>query len=262
VAYAGAGGTLLAMVGVGLAPGTLETQPPVANPFGIDGAGELLAALESIGSIASAVAIVGAGAALIVRLRRARGLERQQLKWFAYVASIVVAGLLVAAGASTAADSAWARIAAPAGWFTALIMAGIGIPVATAFAVLRHRLYDVDVVIKRTLTYAVLTAALGGAYLAAVLLLQLVISPSSDLAIAASTLLVASLFRPVRDRIQRAVDRRFSRSSYLAARTIEAFGAQLRDEDSLEALSDQLRTVVAQTLQPAHVSVWLKEPTR
>jgi MFS family permease len=255
VAWLGAAGVLVGMIGQGLAPGMMETRPPVANPFGIDGP---FAVLAEIGSIATTIAVVGAGAALIVRLRRSRGVERQQLKWFAYVASLIVAGLSLATLTRLDEDSTWAHIIGPVGWFTALVAAGVGVPVATAFAILRHRLYEIDVVIKRTLVYGALTATLGAAYLASVLLLQFVFSPSSDFAIAASTLAVAALFRPARDRIQALVDRRFYRSSYDAARTVESFGARLRDEVSLEALDAELRAVVRETFQPSHVSLWVR----
>ena len=258
VAWAGAGGALLGMVGLGLAPGEMETRPPVANPFGIERAGGLLSVVVEIGSFASAVAVVGAGAALIVRLRRSCGVERQQLKWFAYVASMIVVGLSLATLSSLDSGSTWAQLAGPVGWFTALVMAGIGIPVATAFAMLRHRLYEIDVVIHRTLVYGALTATLGVAYLASVLALQWLLSPGSDLAIAASTLAVAAMFRPARTRIQALVDRRFYRSRYDAQRTLEAFAARLRDEVMLDALDAELRAVVRDTVQPAHVSVWLR----
>ena len=261
VAWLGAGGTLVAMVSLGLTPGPMETRPPVDNPFGIDGATALLNAFGKIGTLASSLAVVGAGAALIVRLRRSRGVERQQLKWFAYVAVMVVVGFSVAAVASTSRGT-WTDVLAVAGWFTALAMAGFGIPIATAFAILRHRLYEIDVVIKRTLVYGALTAALGAAYVGCVLVLQFVFSPSSDFAIAASTLAVAALFRPARNRIQAGVNRRFYRRSYDAARTVESFGARLREQVSLETLSDELRGVVHDTVQPSHVSVWLKEPAR
>ncbi len=217
--------------------------------------------VEQVGSSLTAVASVSAGAALIVRLRRSRGVERQQLKWFAYVGALIVVGFRW----PRCPRSTRIRLGTdrrPGLLVHRAVIAGFGIPVATAFAMLRYRLYDIDVVIKRTLVYGALTAALGGAYLASVLLLQLLLSPSSDLAIAASTLAVAALFQPLRTRIQALVNRRFYRRAYDADRTVEAFGARLRDEVALEALTDELQAVVHHTMQPAHVSLWLKEPAR
>jgi hypothetical protein len=193
---------------------------------------------------------------MVHRLRRSSGQEHQQLKWIALAAS--VAGILVVADAASfflSVDGiSQLRI-------VALGLAFVGFPVAAGVAILRYRLYDIDVVINRTIVYGALTATLAATYLGSVLLLQLALgglTSDSSLAVAGSTLAVAAIFRPARTRIQEVVDRRFYRLRYDAARTLESFGSRLRDEVALDSLSSELCIVVAETMQPAHVSVWLR----
>jgi hypothetical protein len=249
-AIAGAVGTL----STAFAPGPMDTADFAweDNPFGVEGIG--LRTLAAVSFVAMAAATLAALISVVVRYRRARGIERLQLRWLAVAVCVLLVG---AVGGSAA--SGW--LGSGAGW-VGIMLGLLAVAVAVAIALLRYRLYDIDVVINRTLVYGALTATLAGTYLTSVLLLQLVLSPSSDLAIAASTLAVAALFRPARARIQGAVDRRFYRRRYDAARTLEGFGARLRDQVDLDALSSELRAVVGDTLQPAHISLWLRETTR
>jgi hypothetical protein len=251
------GGVTIALLVLGraLSPGPLREFPEQDNPIGIGGAGGLLDTLEAPLLAALLLAVLASWASLFVRLRSARGEARQQLKWFAF-AAVVLAVLVTTVGPLW---SSWA----PARF---LIFAALfGMVVAVAVAVLKYRLYDLDLVIRRTVIYGALTALLAGAYLGLVLVFQAALSPlaqESDLAIAASTLAVAALFRPARSRIQALVDRRFYRRRYDAGRTAEAFGHRLRDEVELDALSLALRGVAAETMEPAHVSLWLRERKR
>jgi hypothetical protein len=229
-------------VGIALTPGRFDDLSPVENPYGVGGtAGDVFGAMQGLGWLLLILALIASATSLVLRFRRSRGVERLQLKWVAAASVVVVASFLL--------WEVWEGMA-PLGIFTMVLAAGI--------AILRHRLYDIDVVINRTLVYGALTATLAATYVGLVLLLQLVLSPGSDLAIAGSTLAVAALFRPARARIQGAVDRRFYRRKYDAQRTLEGFAGRLRDEVELDSLSASLRTVVTETMQPAHVSLWLR----
>jgi hypothetical protein len=267
-AWLAAAGTLLATLGAVIDPGTIDAADvkDAENPLGVAGAAGVASALGGMGTALQVIGVFGAGAAIVVRLRRSSGIERLQLKWFAYVGAVLVVSFaLLIPVSSFGEDSAWVQIGGPVVWFTGLAMIAFGIPLATGVAVLRYRLYEIDVVINRTLVYAALTATLAAAYLGSVLLLQLALGPvtsGSSLAVALSTLGVAALFRPARARIQATVDRRFYRSRYDAARTLEHFSARLREQVDLEALGGQLREVVTETMQPAHVSLWLREARR
>ena len=237
-----------------LKPGPTSDYPQVRNPLGVDAV--WVDVLAGLGALFVLIGLVGSVAALIIRFRRARGAERQQMKWLAYAGALAGCTFPLALAVYDTAEAVAN---------TAIMLTVLGIPVATGVAIVRHRLYDIDVVINRTLVYGALTATLGAAYLGCVLLLQLVLSgvtKSSSLAVAASTLAVAALFRPARGRIQSAVDRRFYRRKYDAQRTLEEFAARLRDQVELSALTVELDAVVSETLQPAHVSLWLREAER
>jgi hypothetical protein len=252
-------GSAFESVGYAMRPGRLDAPfETVVNPAGVDGAFGPFNVISSIGWPFMGLGLVLAAAAMRRRLKRATGLERQQLKWVAFAAA--VAGVLIAAdiisffAASDEADLNLLRT-------VTLGIAFSVIPVAAGIAILRYRLYDIDVVINRTLVYGSLTATLAAIYLGSVLLLQLLFAQftqGSGLAVAASTLAAAALVRPARARIQGIVDRRFFRRKYDAAQTLERFGARLRDEVDLETLKSDLRSAVSETMQPAHVTLWLR----
>jgi hypothetical protein len=246
-------------------PEPIDGLGPIENPLGIELLGffarevDVVAVVEVLLFIP--LASVAAGS-LLVRLRRSRGVERQQVKWFAYAEVVLVIGTIAAYTISEASSGpSWAR---SVGFL--LTMVGIaGLPIGVAIAVLRHRLYDIDLLINRTLVYATLTVSLLTVYFGGIVVLQrlfvLLTGQKSTLAVVASTLTIAALFMPLRRRIQSFIDRRFYRRKYDARKTLEAFSAQLRNETDLEALSEDLVGVVRETMQPAHVSLWLRPDT-
>jgi hypothetical protein len=249
--WAIAAGVVLSWVGRGLAPTRYEDFLGIENPFGIASLATVLRGVAGLGGVLIVVGIPGAFASLFVRFARARGLERQQLKWFVYAAVLGIAVLFLPIPGVNEVGGSLAWTLAPA-----------SLSAAAAVAVLRYRLYDIDRIINRTLVYGLLTAVLGLSYAGVVLVLgQLFGGVTGDLpawAVAGATLAVAALFRPARRRIQAAVDRRFNRRRYDAARTIETFSIRLRDEIDLDTLCTELPAVVDQTMEPTVVSLWLR----
>jgi hypothetical protein len=246
-------------VAIALQPGALTDFGAIENPFGVDAAG-FLEELAAVASSASFLFFVGAGVSVVVRYRRAAAAEQLQIKWLAAAGAFAAAMVLAftVAEAVTVTSRGAMEIVTSALAFLAVAV----IPVGVGVAMLRHRLYDIDVVVNRTLVYGSVTAVLAAAYLGLVLLFQLAFSPVTEgngLAVALSTLAVAALFRPARNRVQALVDRRFYRQRYDAQQTLDGFASRLREEVDLDALREELTGVVAQTMRPAHVSLWLKE---
>ena len=254
--------TALGLVAELLGPREFPVQPSpfgaqgalpltVANPLAIDG--PLGTLLGYVGAFPLVVYLIPV-AAVLVRFRTAAGTERQQLKWFAYAASIVMV-FFVATGFGL-----FSYLGGVLASLVAVVVMDL-IPISVAIAILRYRLYDIDLLINRTLVYGATTAVIGGAFFGGIVLLQTLLRPfttGSELSVAASTLVSFALFQPLRRRIERAVDQRFYRSRYDAVRTVDAFSERLRDEVELDALRGDLLTVVGDTMQPAHASLWLR----
>jgi hypothetical protein len=203
-----------------------------------------------------------APAAVIARFRRARGVERQQLKWFAFSATVGLT-ILFASFVMPDPGQGGARELADALWVSGVIVIGL-IPVSIAIAILRYRLYDIDVLINRTLVYTATTVGIALAFFGGIVVLQSVLRPmtaGNELAVAGSTLLSFALFQPLRRRFQEAVDRRFNRARYDAEQTIERFSSLLRDQVDLEALDRELLAIIGATVQPRHASIWLRAPS-
>jgi hypothetical protein len=251
VGWCAALGVISFVAGYVLSPGPLEDFPQIANPYGVES--PILWAFAIAGVILAAASMVASAVSLIVRMRRAGRAQRQQIKWLAYGGAVVVGTVFV-----SGVIAIWSEDLG-----ISLIGFGLlGVPIFTGVAIVRHRLYDIDLLINRTLVYGSLTAMLVVLYLGGVVELQRVLSPlvgeSNGLATVASTLAIAALFNPLRRRVQAFVDRRFYRRKYDARKTLEAFSVKLRDETDLDALSNDLVGVASSTMQPAHVSLWLR----
>lgn len=260
-----AGGLSMAAGGLAeaLNPGPLDiASNGVKNPFGVDNAQSLFAVLDATTAILP-LCFLAAGASMVVRFRRSRGEERQQLKWFVY-AAVMLAAVFAVEMTIVVATGVTARGLGQQ-VIEDLVTLGLGgPPIAAGIAILRYRLYDIDVIVNRTLVYATLTATLALVYMAGVvgiggLIREFTGQQSNNLVVAASTLAVAALFRPARARIQGLIDRLFYRSKYDAERTLEEFSTRLRDEVALDALTSDLLITVSDTMRPAHVSLWLRD---
>jgi hypothetical protein len=258
--WLGVAALVLGTVGATFGRHVPNLRVPVENPLAVPGAGEVMAAVEKSGQILLIVATVTAFTGLSVRFARSHGPERQQLKWF------TAAGILMVTSWSLLLSEAFTpglrqSPISDAAWLLTILTAVLGFPVATAIAIFRYHLYDIDVVIRRTVVYGTLTATLLATYVGCVLLLNLLLNPlagGSDLAVACSTLAAAALFRPARRRIQATVDRRFYRRRYDATRTLEDFTTRLRHQIDLDTVGTDLCSVAHDTVQPAHVSLWIR----
>jgi hypothetical protein len=235
---------------------TLNTEPldptyrSVTNPLGLHAFQRPIAVTHIVASGVAVVAVVVGALSLVVRFRRARGTEREQLRWVALAAVLVSLAILVVLAGMGAGNQLLIT------WAAGISFAVL--PLAIGAAVLRYRLYDLDRIVSRTLAYGLLTVLLGGGYAGLVLGLGQLLGRDSSLVVAAATLTVAALFQPARRRVQHAVDRRFDRRRYDAAHTIQAFSARLRQQVDLDALTAELLAVVDQTMQPTSVSLWLR----
>ncbi len=249
VSRAAAGCGVIAASGLAIAPGVVVNLTALRNPFGVHPAAvpDIAIAVGLAGLLGCVVVAVWS---LLVRARRGTSVERQQIKWLAYAGCLVAATLVPSTILSQSTGTA-ARIAEGA-----LMIAIVTVPVAVAVAVLKYRLYDIDRVISRALAYAIVTGLLAGIYAGLVLLATQLLRFSSPVAVAAATLAAAALFNPIRRRVQRRADRRFNRARYDAETTVAAFAARLKGAVDLDAVRDDLASVVQTALEPASVWVW------
>jgi hypothetical protein len=269
VVWMAACGSVMLTLGAALGPGSLSFQPTFDNPLGLGGAigelgpsessfsaGGVVEILVRVGFFFVLVSWLFSVAAMIMRMDQAKGPERQQLKWFVYTVALLVVGFLAALLGFGQHSVAWHMGIAAFNF----------LPIAAGIAILRYRLYDIDLVINRTLVYGVLTAALALVYVGSIVLFQGLFraftGETSQLAVVASTLAIAALFVPLRRRVQAFIDRRFYRRKYDVAKTLQAFNIRLRNDVDLDSVADDLVEVVKETMQPAHVSLWLRQPER
>jgi hypothetical protein len=251
--FASAAAMAAQAVAATVAPGSVDAPTlAVEGPVGPRAFGGALEVVNQLALVVAILIILGGAGSLVTRLRWARGVERQQLRWLALAAALTGVAMLATAMLVAVGDLALA------GWSS--VLGTVFLPLATGAAILRYRLYDLDRIVSRTLAYGLLTLLLGGGYAAVVLGLGRLVGRDSSLVVAAATLAVAAIFQPARRRLQAAVDRRFNRRRHDAGRIIERFGSHLRDQVDLDTLTAELLTVAEQTMQPTRASLWLRPP--
>jgi hypothetical protein len=244
---------VILLVALVVARGPLDPRYQVlGGPFDLRGQGRVLLVVNQLALAATTLAVVVGAASLVVRFRRAQGVERQQLRWLAWAAAVAVLGAAVALGGLAVGATALVT------WAISSTFAVM--PLAIGAAILRYRLYHLDHIISRTLGYGLLTVLLGGGYAGVVLGLGQLLRRNSSLAVAAATLAAAAVFQPARRRVQAVVDRRFNRRRHDAAQKIAAFSDRLREQVDLDTLTADLLAVVDQTMQPTQASLWLRPP--
>ena len=244
---------VVATIGVATLDGPLAVFPAVTNPFGVPGPVPL--ALVGIGTVLGAICVAGSVASLLARYRSASAIERQQLKWIFYgsAASLVVTVAVLGLGLPVTSAATYLSVA------TVILAAAAGV------AILRYHLFDIDLLINRTLVYGITTTGIAVAFLVGIAVLQALMRPftgGSEIAVAGSTLASLGLVGPVRRWAQDGVDRRFYRARFDSARTVDEFAVRLRDQVDLDAVRGDLLATVAQTMQPTHASIWLRLPSR
>jgi hypothetical protein len=255
----------IAFVFVGAISGAVTSGPvdglgPLRNPLGIGG---FTSGFTAVVYPIAPFLFAASALSVFVRLRRSTGVERQQIKWFAYAAGVLAIAIVLQIMTEAVEVPVWFERAQ----FAIFTTAGTAIPISIGIAILRYRLYDIDLLINRTLVYGSLTATLLAVYFGGVATIQAVFrfltgqEQQPQLAVVVSTLAIAALFNPVRRRIQSFIDRRFYRSKYDARKTLEAFSVRLRDQTDLQTLNNELVGVVNETMAPAHVSLWLRPGT-
>jgi len=254
---------ILVSAGFALSPGPMEGLLGIRNPFGLEKYPWVADATLGV-VLLLPLCILASAVSLVLRFLRSGGEEREQIKWLAFAASILGLGFFsyvipanILPDDAGGVDRLWVNLLEDA-----VTLSFAGVPVAVGIAILRYRLFDIDIIIRRTLVYSVLTLMLGLVYIGCILLSRTLIAPltgGSELAIVASTLAIAALFNPLRRRIQNVIDKRFYRRKYDAAKVLAAFGTTVRDETDLDALTNEMLRVVDATMQPEHVSLWLRE---